>query len=553
MSLTEWIEIAAFFAVLAIATPLLGTYISRVFSADGSPRWLLRGERIFMSMLGIRAHGEMTWHRYALSLGVFSGISIIVLMAIQMFQSHLPLSGNAGGDVSFLLALNTAISFVTNTNWQAYSGEYAMSIFTQMAGLAVQNFLSAGVGIAVAVALWRGLRSSGAAGIGNFWSDIFRAVAGILLPISFILAIALCSQGVVQSFSSDSVTSVYDGSQQVVPMGAAASQVAIKQLGTNGGGYYGVNSAHPLENPTPLSNFLQVISILLLPSSLVYAFGKSIGRVREGVIILSVMGLFLAAGVGISLLSEYGYAGYAMEGKEQRIGITGSVLWSVVTTAASNGSVNAMHDSLSPISGLVAIANMMTGEVIFGGVGSGLYGMLMYVLLAVFIAALMVGRAPEYLGKKVELAEMKMVVTALILPSAVILAGVALSCVVEAGHSTLTNTGHHGFSEIVYAWTSAAANNGSAFAGLGADTPYYNIGLGMAMLVGRFGVIVPVLCIAGSMAAKRPAAAGEGTLPTASALFGVMLAAVVVIVGGLTFLPTLVLGPVAEQLTFHLF
>ncbi len=451
------------------------------------------------------------------------------------------------------LAFNTAVSFMTNTNWQSYAGETTLSYLTQMLGLTVQNFLSAATGVAVLLALTRGLTRRSLQTIGNFWTDLVRATLYVLLPLAFILAILLVGQGVVQTFSPAMHVQTLEGHSQIIPFGPAASQIAIKQLGTNGGGFFNANSAYPLENPTPLCNFLQMLSLLLIPAALTYTYGKMVGCRRQGWAIFAAMIALFLAGLVVSLLAEYGFnpvTGIAasMEGKEVRFGIANSVLWANATTAASNGSVNAMHSSLSPLTGLVAMFNIMLGEVIFGGVGAGLYGMLVFVILTVFIAGLMVGRTPEYLGKKIEAFEVKMSMLAVIAPSLVILVFSAIACVTDSGLSSLGNKGPHGLSEILYAFSSATGNNGSAFAGLNANTTFYNIMLGIAMLIGRFAVIVPVLAIAGSMVNKKIAPFSAGTFQTDNATFVVLLVAIVIIVGGLTFFPALSLGPIVEHL-----
>ncbi len=441
---------------------------------------------------------------------------------------------------------------MTNTNWQGYSGESSLSYFTQMLGLNVQNFVSAGTGIAVAIALCRGLVLKQEKNIGNFWQDLYRSTVYILLPISFVLAILLVSQGVVQNLSSYVEAMGLDGVAQVIPQGPAASQVAIKQLGTNGGGFFGVNSAHPLENPTPLSNWLQLIAILLIPVSMVFTFGEYVKDKKQAWALFSAMFSLLFVGLCLSLLAENhtvtsGILENSMEGKEVRIGTTNSVLWSVFTSAASNGSVNAMHSSLTPLAGGVAMFNIMLGEIIFGGVGAGLYGMLLFVLLTVFLSGLMVGRTPEYLGKKIEGREIKMVILGVLIPSAAILIGAGISSVLPTALSSVSHKGPHGLSEILYAFASAGGNNGSAFAGLSANTVYYNLALGLVMLIGRFGVILPVLAIAGSLAEKKQTPQGAGTLGTDTSLFVCLLVGVILIVGGLTFLPALALGPIIEH------
>ena len=441
---------------------------------------------------------------------------------------------------------------MTNTNWQSYAGEITMSRLTQMLGLGVQNFVSAATGIAVVIALTRGLARRSAATIGNFWVDLLRSILYILLPLSLVLAVILVSQGVVQNFNANVTATTLAGETQVLPQGPAASQIAIKQLGTNGGGFFNTNSAHPYENPTPLTNFLEMFSILLIAAALTNTYGRMVGSTRQGWVIFAAMLIMMVLLLAVMFAAEYatnpvlGVAG-AMEGKETRFGIANSILWGSATTSASNGSVNAMHSSFSPLAGGVALLNILLGEVIFGGVGAGLYGMLVFVILTVFIAGLMVGRTPEYLGKKIEAREVKMATLAILLPAASILLLTALATVTDAGLSSRLSAGPHGFSEMLYAYASASGNNGSAFAGLNANTPFYNLTLGLALWIGRFGVIIPVMAIAGSMVRKAVAPPSPGTFPTDQPLFAGMLIAVVMIVGALTFFPALSLGPLVEH------
>ncbi|MBM2806146.1 MAG: potassium-transporting ATPase, subunit [Deltaproteobacteria bacterium] len=501
---------------------------------------------------GIDPKVEMSWSGYLNALLVFNGLGFLAVFFLQLFQSQLPLNPAGLPDVPWPLAFNTAVSFMTNTNWQAYSGEATLSYLVQMLGLTVQNFFSAATGIAVFLALTRGLTGKSSNGVGNFWVDLTRATVHILLPLSLLLSVALAAQGVVQTFAPYVAATTLEGAKQMIPLGPAASQIAIKQLGTNGGGFFGVNSAHPFENPTALTNFLQALAILLLPAALTYSFGKMTGNVKQGWCLFAAMTVLFLGGLSIGLWAEYqpnhglGLP-TSLEGKELRFGTASSVLWSVATTAASNGSVNAMHSSMAPLTGLVQMFNIMLGEVVFGGVGAGLYGILIFVILTVFIAGLMVGRTPEYLGKKIEKREIVWAVVAIILPSAMILCGTALSCLLPDALASRANTGPHGFSEMLYAWTSASGNNGSAFAGLNANTNFYNIGLGLAMLMGRFGVIIPALAIAGSMAGKKISPPSPGTFPTDGGTFVMLLIGVIIIVGGLTFLPALTLGPVLEH------
>ena len=506
--------------------------------------------------------GDQRWQGYAASVVAFTGVSVLTVYLLARLQAHLPLNPQGLGAVSPDLALNTAISFATNTNWQSYGGETTMSYATQSVALTVQNFASAAVGIAVLAALARGIVARRAERIGNFWRDLVRATLYVLLPLSLVLSLALVSQGVPQTLGGPAAATAVDRAappgDQLLPLGPVASQVAIKQLGTNGGGYYNVNSAHPYENPTPLSNLLETVAILLLPAALCWSFGEWVGDRRQGWALLAAMlvlllvalgGCWWAESAGNPTLAGLGLDGpNTLEGKETRFGVGGSVLWAVFTTAASNGSVNAMHDSFTPLGGLVPMLLMQLGEVVFGGVGSGLYGMVLFVIVAVFVAGLMVGRTPEYLGKKIGPHEMKMASIAILLPSACVLLGTAIAVAFPAAAAAAPNPGPHGFSEILYAFSSASNNNGSAFAGLSANTPFWNIALAVCMFVGRLGVIVPVLAIAGSLARKGHVPESAGTLPTHTPLFVTVLVSVVLIVGVLTFVPALALGPVADQM-----
>ncbi|GAB4525928.1 MAG: potassium-transporting ATPase subunit KdpA [Anaerolineae bacterium] len=554
MTLLDVVQISLYIGLLIICTPLLGGYMARVFQGERtllSP--LLRPvERLVYRLLDVQAEREHDWRSYALAMVAFNVVGFLFLFLLQILQGVLPLNPAKLPGVEPILAFNTATSFMTNTNWQAYGGETTMSYLTQMIGINVQNFVSAATGIAVVVALTRGLARRTAATLGNFWVDLTRSVLYVLLPLSFVLGLTLISQGVVQNFSEYVEVTTLTGETQILPQGPAASQIAIKQLGTNGGGFFNVNSAHPYENPTPLSNFLEMFALLLIPAAQTYMYGRMVGSQRQGWVIFAAMLILFIGGLSVMVANEYSAnpvydAAGMMEGKETRFGVSNSVLWAMATTAASNGSVNAMHSSLQPLSGGIAMLNMMLGEVIFGGVGAGLYGMLIFVILTVFIAGLMVGRTPEYLGKKIEAREIKMAIVAVLLPSACILLFTALASVTETGLSSRTNEGPHGFSEMLYAFTSAAANNGSAFAGLNANTPFYNVLIGVAMWVGRFGVILPVLAIAGSMASKKTAPPSPGTFPTDRPLFAGLLIAVILIVGALTFFPALSLGPIVEQ------
>jgi K+-transporting ATPase ATPase A chain len=557
--MNEAIQLIIFLVLLIILSPLLGRYMAKVFMGEKHIMkpvfgWL---ETLIYKASGIKSDEEMNWKTYMYGMLLFNLFGFVLLFLLQIFQSHLPLNTEKLPDVSWHLAFNTAMSFTTNTNWQSYSGENTLSYFVQMLGLTVQNFVSAATGIAVALALIRGLTRKTTDELGNFWADMTRSVLYVLLPLSIILTIALVGQGAVQTFSHYVKATTLQGTEQVIPLGPAASQIAIKQLGTNGGGFFGANSSHPFENPTPFSNFLELLSIIIVSAGLVFTFGHYMKSKRQARAIFITMFILFALGLAISLWSEYNHnnvlnvAG-AMEGKETRFGVMNSVLWSVTTTVTSNGSVNAMHDSLSPLSGLVAMFNMMLGEIIFGGVGSGLYGIIIFVILTVFIAGLMVGRTPEYLGKKIEAFEMKMAILAVLAPSIVIKLFSAIACSVPVGVSSLNNAGPHGLSEILYAFSSAAGNNGSAFGGLNVNTVFYNLMIGFGMLIGRFGIIVPVMAIAGSMAKKKITPVSSGTFRTDNWLFVMLLISVILIVGGLTFFPPLALGPVVEHFLMNL-
>lgn len=553
--MSTFIQLALFLGALILLTPVLGKFIKKVIGGEKhllTPvfGWL---ERLIYRFCGVDPQQEMNWKQYLFALLWFNFFGFIVVFALQMTQAWLPLNPAKVPNTSWHLALNTAISFVTNTNWQSYSGESTMSYLTQMAALGVQNFLSAATGLAVLIALMKGLIKNTKQQLGNFWVDLTRSVVYILLPLSIIFAVVLVSQGVVQTFSSYTDTTTLEGVKQVIPLGPAASQIAIKQLGTNGGGFFGVNSAHPFENPTPFANFLEMLAILLIPAALTYTYGLFIGSKKQGWTLFGAMLIILCVGLGVSLYAEYAanpalHITGSMEGKETRFGIVNSIIWSISTTVASNGSVNAMHDSLSPLAGLVAMFNMMLGEVVFGGVGSGLYGMIAFVILTVFIAGLMVGRTPEYLGKKIESFEVRMALIAVLAPAVCILAFTAIAVSTHAGLAGLNNKGPHGLSEILYAFTSACGNNGSAFAGLTTNTPFYNVLLSICMLVGRFGVIIPMMAIAGSMAGKKITPVSSGTFHTDNGMFLILLISVIIIVGGLTFFPALSLGPILEHL-----
>lgn len=554
ITLSEIIQIVIYIVVLLLLTPPLGKFMAKIFEGGKtflSPvfGWL---ERLTYKLSGIDPQEEMNWKQYLWSMIAFNLLGFALLFFLQLFQSYLPLNPQQLPDLTWHLAFNTAVSFVTNTNWQSYAGEVTLSYFVQMIGLTVQNFVSAATGIAVMLALVRGIARKTTTAIGNFWTDLVRSTVYVLLPLAILFTLVLVSEGTVQTFSSNLTVTTLDGVEQTIPLGPAASQVAIKQIGTNGGGFFNMNSSYPYENPTPFSNFLEMLAILLLPSALVYTFGVMVKAKRHAWVVWSVMFFMFAGGLAVSLWSEYsinpvtGVAG-GMEGKETRFGRANTLLWSVATTAASNGSVNGMHDSLSPLSGAVALLNIMLGEIVFGGVGAGMYGMMIFILLTVFIAGLMVGRTPEYLGKKVESFEVRMAAIAMLLPSVCILVFTAVASGTAMGTSGLNNSGPHGFSEILYCFSSAAGNNGSAFAGLNANTPFYNILGGLTMLIGRFGVIIPMLAIAGSLAKKKITPLSSGTFPTETFLFGVLLFGTILIIGALTFFPALVLGPIVEH------
>ena len=558
MTTLDYFQIILFIALVIGLTPVLGKFMFKVFAGEKHIMHPIFGwlEKLTYKLIKVNPNEESNWKSYTFDLLLFNLVGILFVFLIQLIQAQLPLNPENLPNVSWHSALNTAISFVTNTNWQGYSGETTLSYFVQMISLTVQNFVSAATGIAVVIALIRGLSRKNTDQLGNFWVDLTRSTLYILLPLSILFAVVLVGQGVVQNFNSYETIQTLQGGQQVIPMGPAASQIAIKQIGTNGGGFFNANSAHPFENPTPFSNFLEMLTIFLISGGLTYTYGKMVGSTRQGWTIFMVMMFLFVAGLGISLYSEYAANPVfgniaAMEGKETRFGITNSILFSVVTTDASCGAVNAMHDSLSPLSGMVPMINMMLGEVIFGGVGAGLYGMVVFIILTVFIAGLMVGRTPEYLGKKIGAFEVQMAIIANLSTSLVILVFTAWAAVSSYGLSSLNNSGPHGFSEILYAFTSAAGNNGSAFAGLNANTLFYNLSLGLVMLIGRFGVIIPILAIAGSLAGKNITPTSAGTFRTDNWLFAGLLIAVILIVGGLTYFPALSLGPIVEHLLMN--
>ena len=554
----DFFQIIIFLGLLIGLTPVLGSYMYKVFTGEkhlmsGPLGWL---ERLTYKFVGVDATEETNWKTYAFGLLLFNLIGFVFVFLLQLTQSYLPMNPAHLPNVSWHSAFNTAVSFMTNTNWQGYSGETTLSYLVQMLALTVQNFVSAATGIAVLLALTKGLSRKTTDKLGNFWVDLTRATLYVLIPLSIVFAIFLVGQGVIQNFDTYQTAHTLQGTTQVIPMGPVASQEAIKQLGTNGGGFFNANSAHPFENPTPLSNLLEMLAILLIPAGLTFTYGKMVGSKRQGWTIFIVMLILLLSGLAISLYGEYSanpILGHSalMEGKETRFGITNSVLWSTSTSAASNGSVNAMHDSLSPLAGMVAMINIMLGEIIFGGVGAGIYGMVVFIILTVFIAGLMVGRSPEYLGKKVEAFEVTMAIIANLATSFVILLFTAWAAVSAVGLSSLNNAGPHGFSEILYAFSSAAGNNGSAFAGLNANTVFYNLLLGIGMLIGRFGVIIPILAIAGNMAKKKITPVSTGTFQTDNWLFVSLLIGVIIIVGGLTYFPALSLGPIVEHLLMN--
>lgn len=560
MAASAFLLIASFVLVLLVLARPLGSFIAR--QIEGEPLPVLRHVEAAVWRCCGNDTAEMTWWQYALAILWFNILGLVLLLVLLMAQGSLPLNPQGFPGLSWDLAFNTAVSFVTNTNWQAYSGENTLSYLSQMAGLTVQNFLSAATGIAVAFALIRAFARRSSATIGNAWIDILRITLYVLLPLSLLIALFFVSQGTLQNFLPYLHVTTLEGAQQTLPMGPVASQEAIKMLGTNGGGFFGANSAHPFENPTVLTNFVQMLAIFLIPCALCFAFGQVAGENRQGhaliwamalifiVAVIVVMNAELAGNPHLSALGSS--SNINMEGKESRFGILASSMFSVVTTAASCGAVNAMHDSFTALGGMVPMWLMQIGEVVFGGVGSGLYGMLLFVLLTVFIAGLMIGRTPEYLGKKIDVYDMKMTALAILVTPTLVLLGTALAIATDAGRAGILNPGAHGFSEVLYAFSSAANNNGSAFAGLSVNTPFYNLLLALAMFVGRFGVILPVLAIAGSLCVKKRQPAGNGTLPTYGPLFIGLLVGTILLVGALTFVPALALGPVAEHLQLWL-
>jgi potassium-transporting ATPase potassium-binding subunit len=566
MTINGLLQIILFAGLVTLTVKPLGVYMAAVFEGR---RTLLSPllqpvERVLYRLCGVRADDEQHWTGYALAMLAFSLAGFVLLYALLRLQAFLPFNPQHLGNVPADLAFNTAVSFVTNTNWQSYGGETTLSYFSQMIGLTTHHFVSAATGLALAIALIRGFARRSAKTIGNFWVDLTRATLYVLLPLALAMALVLLWQGVPQNFSGYTIATTLEGLQQIIAQGPVASQEAIKMLGTNGGGFFNANSAHPFENPNAVTNLIELWSILAISAALTYTFGKMVGNARQGWAIFAVMGVLYLGGQFVCTWAESQpsaklatlhvdqsagalQAGGNMEGKEVRFGIVNSTIWATTTTDASNGSVNAMHDSFTPLGGLVPLVNMELGEIIFGGVGSGLYGMLLFAIVAMFVAGLMVGRTPEYLGKKLQAKEVKMAILAILATPLAALVPAAVAAVAPAGLAGLNNAGPHGFSEILYAFSSAAGNNGSAFAGLSANTLFYNLMLGAAMLVGRFFWIVPMLAVAGSLAEKKIVPPSEGTFPTTGPLFVGLLAGVVVIVGGLTFFPALALGPLAEH------
>jgi K+-transporting ATPase ATPase A chain len=567
MTTIHLLEVLAYLAIITAVTPLLGGYLKRVFTGERTlldP--LLRPlERAIYRVCGVDPSKDQGWVDWTVTMLVVNAASLVILYAMQRLQGFLPFNPNGFGAVSADSSWNTAVSFTTNTNWQGYSGETTMSHFTQMAGLALHNFLSAATGIAIAVAVIRGIAREKAKGIGNFWYDCTRAILWVLLPFSFLAALFFVSRGVVQNFRADVTVTTVEGAAQKIAQGPVASQEAIKELGTNGGGFFNANSAHPYENPTPGTNFVQMLLIFAIAAALTNTLGRMTGSVRHGWAVFGAMTLLFLVGVfvieiaeqrgnpihqklGVAALPTAGGTGGNMEGKEVRFGVGDSALFAAITTDASCGAINSWHDSFTPIGGLVPLANIATGEVVFGGVGAGLYGMFLFIVLSVFIAGLMVGRTPEYLGKKIEAHEVKLAMLSVLVLTLCILGFSAAAAVLPAGLSSLNNKGPHGFSEILYAFVSGAGNNGSAFAGLNANTLFYNTTLGFDMFFGRFFMLIPILGIAGSLAAKKKVPESAGTFPVTGPLFSILLVSVILIVGALTFFPAFSLGPIVEQL-----
>ncbi|PBB69877.1 potassium-transporting ATPase subunit KdpA [Mesorhizobium sp. WSM4312] len=559
MTLNGWIQILVFCAIIVLLTKPLGFYMHRVFNGDRTPLSPIFGplERGLYRICGTSEREEQHWTAYAVALLLFNLAGFLVLYALQRLQGSLPYNPAGMGAIDPALAFNTAASFVTNTNWQNYGGESTMSYLLQMAGMTVQNFVSAATGIAIAIALIRGFARASGKSIGNFWVDVTRCTLYVLLPLCIVLTLVYVRLGIPQTLGPYVDATTLEGAKQTIALGPVASQVAIKMLGTNGGGFFNANAAHPFENPDAISNLIQMVTIFALGAALTNVFGRMVGNQRQGWAILASMGALFIAGVAVCywaeaagnpLIHALGIDGGNMEGKETRFGIALSALFAVITTAASCGAVNAMHDSFTALGGMIPLINMQLGEVIVGGVGAGFYGILMFIVIAVFVAGLMVGRTPEYLGKKIEAKEVKMAMLAILCLPLAMLIFTAIAVVLPSAVASIANGGPHGFSEVLYAYTSAAANNGSAFGGLSGNTPWYNITIGIGMLMGRFLVIIPALAIAGSLAAKKTVPASAGTFPTDGPLFVGLLIGVIVIVGGLTFFPALAVGPIIEHL-----
>jgi K+-transporting ATPase ATPase A chain len=559
MMIQHFVQLLIFFLILLLVSYPFGKYLAHIFTGKKviGDKFFTPIEKLVYKIIHVNPESEMMWVEYTVALLLFNGLGFLFLFLILVFQHYLPMNPLHLPGLRWDLAFNTAISFVTNTNWQAFAGEVTVSPFTQMAGLVIQNFFSAATGIVVAVVLTRGLIRKQVSNLGNFWSDMTKTFLRVLLPLSIIFALVLVWQGVPQNIQSKVAFQTVEGKTQTIVMGPIASQEAIKELGTNGGGYYNANSSHPFENPTPVSNLIEIFLILFLATSLVFMFGFMVGNKKQGIVILVSMlilyfllfaGNYFSEVSGNPNLTGFGTTIQSMEGKEVRFGLFGSVLFATTTTSTSCGAVNSMHSSFAPLSGLFLILPIMLGEVVFGGVGAGLYSILLFVFLTVFIIGLMVGRTPEYLGKKIESFEMKMTMIAILIPSSCILIGSAVAAMTKIGTGSILNPGPHGLTEILYAFSSASGNNGSAFAGLNVNTVFYNLFLGVAMLLGRFGVIIPVMAIAGSLANKKTIPCGEGTFTTTSPLFVFMLIFIILIIGALTFFPSLVLGPILEHM-----
>jgi K+-transporting ATPase ATPase A chain len=571
MTTNGWLQIAVYCLLILAVTKPLGAYMADLFEGRRTFLTPILGpiERGFYRLAGIDPAREQHWTTYTIAMLAFNALGFLAVYALQRFQAVLPLNPAEMGAVGPDLSFNTAVSFTSNTNWQAYGGETTLSYLTQMAGLTTQNFVSAATGIALAIAFIRAFARASATTLGNFWVDLTRSTLYVLLPMAIIVAIALVACGVPQNLGAYTEATTLEGVKQVIAQGPAASQIAIKQLGTNGGGFFNSNSAHPFENPTPISNLIEMWSLLAISAALTYTFGRMVRNTRQGWTLFAAMAAIAVAGIvivyssesagnpnlvkqGLDTVASDTQAGGNMEGKEVRFGITNSAIWSVATTDASNGSVNSMHDSFTPLGGMVPMINMELGEIVFGGVGSGLYGMLLFAIIAIFVAGLMVGRTPEYVGKKIESKDVKMTMLALLVLPLSILGFTSLASVLpDTALSSLNNAGPHGFGELLYAYSSGTGNNGSAFAGLNANTPFFNTTIGLAMLIGRFAMIVPMMAVAGSLVAKKSVPASAGTFPTTSPLWVGLLVGVILIVGGLTFFPALALGPAVEQITMN--